>query len=85
VEKNNLNNKLEKDTEKGLEKLNIGLTSLSGLMGDALDNAYASIDNALTPKKAAQYKAYMNKWIKLEMEGKHEAADELKKKFSEQF
>ena len=51
MEKNNLNNKLEKDSEEGLKKLNIGLSSLSGLMGDALDNAYASIDNALTPNR----------------------------------
>lgn len=85
MEKNNLNNKLEKDSHKQFKKLNIGLSSLSGMMASGLDSAYASIDAVVTEKQAAQYRLYLDKWIKLELEGKHEAAEELKKKFSEQF
>jgi len=85
VEKNRLNNKLEKDSIEQTKKLNIGLASLSGMMGSALDNAFASIDSVVTEKQSIQYRAYMNKYIKLCSEGKHEAAEELKKEFSEQF
>jgi len=78
MEKNVLNNKLEKDSKNSLTKLNIGLTSLSGMMDSALDEVYKSIDKVLTKKQAAQYKAYLNKHNKLVAEGKHKTAAELK-------
>ena len=85
MEKNNLNNKLEKDSQDQYKKLNIGLTSLSSMMGTALNGAFASIDSVVTEKQSIKYRAFMNKYIKLYQDGKIDAAEELKKEFSEQF
>ena len=85
MEKNNLNNKLEKDSQDQYKKLNIGLTSLSSMMGTALNGAFASIDSVVTEKQSIQYRAFMNKYIKLYQDGKIDAAEELKKEFSEKF
>lgn len=78
MEKTEFDNKLLKD-------LGVGITGLSELMGSSIKEAHRAVTKEMTPKQKENYKLFTKKLIKLKMAGKHKAAEDLKKAYSEQF
>lgn len=78
MEKAKADNKLLKD-------LGGQITDLSELMGDSIGEAQKAVTEKMTPKQKINYKLFTDKLIKLKVDGKHKAAEDLKKAYSEQF
>ncbi len=78
MEKQGIDNKLLKD-------LGAGLIDLSELLGSSIDVAEQAIKENMSEKEKVRFEAFQTKFIKLTVNGKHKEAQELKKKYSEQF
>ena len=78
MEKTKFDNKLLKD-------LGSHIADLSELMGDSISEAQKAVTKDMTPKQKINYKLFMDKFLKLKIDGKHKAAEDLKKAYSEQF
>lgn len=82
---NNFDNKMSKESNKLLKKLNIGMRNLSDPLDNALKLSETLINDNFTPKEQIQWKAFREKYTAYLLEGKTQEAEDLKKHFSEQF
>lgn len=78
MENNNLDNKLLKD-------LNKGIVSVSESLGKSIEESKNAITKEMTKNQKIQADAYLNKYLKLKADGKHDEADQLSKDYIEQF